>query len=213
MHNAGIGMQQVRDTLHRVPYTAGMLELLQFIRQHRQLCDAIIVSDANTLFISWILEAQGLGDAFHAVFSNQASIVAQSTGRDLLTILPHHSHTCSRCPVNMCKQRVLRDFVQNQHCSGVAYSQVAYVGDGSNDFCAALGLGVSDVVMARHGMALHKLLLKHSASSTEAADHPTEEKAALACRQFIWSSGLDILEWIREVQFMDGHSRSTTAGT
>jgi pyridoxal phosphate phosphatase PHOSPHO2 len=57
------------------------------------------------------------------VYTNPASLTEQGQ----LLLGPYHSHSCSTCPVNMCKRIVLQQHMQS---SKAAYSRVAYVGDG-----------------------------------------------------------------------------------
>ena len=57
------------------------------------------------------------------------------TGR--LRIGPFHlkAHGCNRCPSNMCKGKVIDNWVTTK-----SYSRIIYVGDGSGDYCATLSL-------------------------------------------------------------------------
>lgn len=44
------------------------------------------------------------------------------------------------------------------------YRRVVYCGDGANDLCPALGLGPQDVVLARAGHALERLIAERAAA-------------------------------------------------
>ena len=63
--------------------------------------DAIIISDANSVFIECILQECGVDDVFRAVFTNPASF--NSDG--LLTVAWYHTHNCQLCnkTPHMCK--------------------------------------------------------------------------------------------------------------
>lgn len=74
--------------------------------------------------------------------------VAAAAGHKLV-IRPHHGpelapHQCPLCPENLCKGLEVRRI----RASG-DYERILFCGDGSNDICAALHLGPSDVVLAR----------------------------------------------------------------
>ena len=63
--------------------------------------DAIIISDANSVFIDCIVEECGVKDVFGAVFTNPASF----NNEGLMSVTRHHTHSCQRCrhTPNMCK--------------------------------------------------------------------------------------------------------------
>lgn len=58
----------------------GFGPLLSFLGENSELCDCIIISDANTLFIETILSGLGLSEAVLAVFSNPAVVVPRDDG-------------------------------------------------------------------------------------------------------------------------------------
>ena len=63
--------------------------------------DAIIISDANSVFIDCIVQECGVADVFRAVLTNPATF--NSAGQ--LSVRWHHTHQCQRCKgtPNMCK--------------------------------------------------------------------------------------------------------------
>ena len=108
--------------------------------------DAIIISDANTLSIRRILEANGMAEMFKDVISNPAYFDSQG----LLTIdYCQRDHGCPKCPLNLCKTKALTAYK-------VGYDRIVYVGDGHNDICPSLSLTSSDVVIAKKGLHLAK---------------------------------------------------------
>ncbi|GIL57330.1 hypothetical protein Vafri_12592 [Volvox africanus] len=202
----------------------------------RESQHAVILSDANSLFIPWILDGGGgaavcngaaacgetsgtyaapspmvgtakkavtsgmeresdisrasaggnaaphrqrpLSSAFLSIHTNPAA-VDSATAR--VRVSPYHGvdpgsvappHSCPRCHPNLCKRAALRGVLEEQAARGVSYRQVVYVGDGRNDLCPCLALRPNDVVMARSGFALHKLLapciIMQNASGTDA---------------------------------------------
>lgn len=175
----------IRELMQTIPFTDGMIELLKFICQSKSDIDCIIVSDSNTLFIDWILEAGGVVHAIDSVFSNPARI----DQRGYIEVRCFHSHSCERCPVNMCKQKVLTDFRDRQADTGVHYHTVCYVGDGTNDFCPIKVLNEGDIAMPRKGYSLEKLLAKTRSESN-----------APKAQVMPWSSGTEILKQLRIIQ-------------
>ncbi|KAM9861324.1 pyridoxal phosphate phosphatase PHOSPHO2 isoform 2-T3 [Aulostomus maculatus] len=67
-----VSPDRVRSVMETIPFTAGMADLLTFISEQKNAIDCIIISDANTMFIDWILHAAGLQAAVDRVFTNPA---------------------------------------------------------------------------------------------------------------------------------------------
>ncbi|XP_017284913.1 probable phosphatase phospho1 isoform X2 [Kryptolebias marmoratus] len=146
----------LRGVMEKIPATPGMLTLLQFLRVRRaQDFEVVLVSDSNTFFIESWLRHTGVRQVFHRIFSNPATF--NRNGQ--LILRPFHSHDCPRCPVNMCKQAVVRDYVTHRTQErGRPFQRVFYVGDGANDFCPALTLGARDVAFPRKNFPMHRLI-------------------------------------------------------
>lgn len=114
--------------------------------------DAIIISDANTIFIECILEECGVRDVVKEVFSNPAQF--EPNGR--LSVKRYHSHSCGTCAhsPNLCKGNVLEEYLK----ANPGYEKIVFVGDGRGDFCPAVSLRKQDTIVCREGYPLAKLL-------------------------------------------------------
>lgn len=174
----GIREEDMKKTMTTIPFTAGMKDLLDFIRKHKDFFDCIIISDSNAVFIDWILKAANISQLFDDVFTNPASF----DGCGCLTVQNCHAHDCAKCPVNLCKKKVLEEFLDNCVTPRMKYSQVIYIGDGGNDLCPVLCLKKDDVVMPRRGYTLENMILSQSV--------PMQASVVL------WSSGIDILDYL-----------------
>eukprot|EP00049_Salpingoeca_infusionum_P013486 m.251886 g.251886 ORF g.251886 m.251886 type:complete len:247 (-) comp15463_c0_seq1:3526-4266(-) len=121
--------------------------------QQLEHTEHIILSDANTFYIDALLNHHGKRHLFDHVITNPASHDESGTLR--VTWYMPDGHKCERCAAcpNLCKGQTMSELV-----SAKAPHRSIYVGDGSNDFCAALSLGENDVVLARTGFSLAKLL-------------------------------------------------------
>ncbi|TWW70268.1 putative phosphatase phospho1 [Takifugu flavidus] len=150
----GVTESDMRNVMEKLPASPGMLTLFQFLRT-RQDFEVVLVSDANTFFIESWLRRNGVRQIFHRIFTNPATF--NKDGR--LVMRPYHSHECLRCPDNMCKQAVVRDYVSRRAQErGRPYQRVFYVGDGANDFCPALALGPRDIAFPRRDFPMHRLI-------------------------------------------------------
>ncbi|KAM4603051.1 pyridoxal phosphate phosphatase PHOSPHO2 [Polymixia lowei] len=173
----------VRNVMETIPFTDGMTELLTFISEHKSAVDCIVISDSNTMFIDWILRAAGLQSAVDRVFTNPAKINKQG----YMEVQCYHSHDCARCPINLCKRKVLEMYLSEQSKRGVEYQRMFYAGDGGNDLCPTSCMRGQDVVMPRKGFTLERLLAKLQG----------QEDHTLRARVVAWSSGTEILEELK----------------
>lgn len=183
----GVTESDMRNIMEKLPATPGMLNLFQFLRSRAQQdFEMVLVSDANTFFIESWLRRTGLRQLFHRIFTNPATF--NKDGR--LVMRPFHSHDCPRCPENMCKQVVVRDYVARRTQErGRPYQRVFYVGDGANDFCPALFLGPRDVAFPRRDFPMHRLITEtHEAM-------PGEFKAVTVP----WASAEDVVQRLKKL--------------
>ena len=174
LHQHNISPAAIRKLIRSVPEVKGLKCLLQTMKQVYGM-DIIIVSDSNSVFIDEWLKEHRLHELFLEVFANPAQFKAN--GR--LEIQPYHCQTeCSLNGINMCKGKVLEEFVEARRRQNVVYSCIIYLGDGNNDFCPALRLQPHDIVAARKGFNLEKLLCEHA------------EK--LDAQLILWWNGIDL---------------------
>lgn len=100
--------------------------------------------------------------------SGAPGIVPNNVSQYRLVVDPRHdyrkhgSHGCPLCPANLCKGREL-DAMR----AAVPRRKVVYAGDGANDLCPALCLGPEDVVLARAGYPLERLILERAGGSID----------------------------------------------
>ena len=154
MHSVGITPQSIEEIVREVSIMPGVEELCKHLASKDDV-EMIVVSDANDLFINWILESNGLNSFFSKVYSNPAAFA--DSGK--LLVKHYHSHSCKRCPANMCKAEIIR-----QHMQGRSFERVAYFGDGHGDVCPSLSLSADDLVFARNGYTMARHLTKSAAA-------------------------------------------------
>ncbi|XP_043853940.1 pyridoxal phosphate phosphatase PHOSPHO2 [Dromiciops gliroides] len=177
----GIREYEMKRTMTEIPFTEGMIELINFVGKNKDIFDCIIISDSNTIFIDWILGAAKIRDVFDEVFTNPAAF----NENGYLTLEGVHVHHCDKCPKNLCKRKILVEFIDKQLQKGVKYTQIIYLGDGENDFCPITYLKKNDVSMPRKGFSLHKLI------SEMRQDTPLESSVV------VWSSAFEILSHLK----------------
>jgi len=143
-----------------------------------------ILSDANTYVIKTFLEYYALDEIIKTVISNPSKFDKNGRLRIQRYTPAHVDHGCLRevflkaakgrrtCAANLCKGKETKRLKAE-------FDRVVYIGDGMNDACAVLGLGVNDVVMARKGRMLERVL----------KEYQEEVKA----RVVVWETGTDVL--------------------
>ncbi len=172
--------------------------------------------DANSEFITQILAGYKLSHVFppDRIFTNPAKWTAApptvlppafksqtasaasggggSASNEWLSVSYHHNNKwCSRCPLNLCKGKVLTENILSRHGDIKSLPPVMYVGDGGGDVCPALCLRRSiDVVFGRNNYAMHKKLSNllptnttTAAAATAATTNSAPTTAAAATKQ------------------------------
>lgn len=141
-----------------------------------------IVSDSNSEFIKWILKKQELTAMFKKIYTNNAFF----DGQGRLIIQPYQSHTCPDCPLNICKQTIVREILEQEN----GYDKFYYLGDGVNDFCP-LKINYrskSATAYVRKAYGLENKIKKMSAEAVK----------NLNVQIVYWNTGLEVLEHMKK---------------
>lgn len=161
MARRGFTPTNIFDAVSKCHFPDSTLQSLQMIASHPQASNAI-VSDSNTEFIRVCLENSRATNLFAGgIFSNMGVVQDEK----VIQILPYAttndaSHACTSCPSNLCKGVVLNNLIEKLP----GPSRVVYIGDGSNDFCAALQLRPEDIILFRKGFSLERKINRTRAS-------------------------------------------------
>ncbi|XP_036408013.1 probable phosphatase phospho1 isoform X2 [Megalops cyprinoides] len=176
----------IRSVIEKIPASPGMIPLFQYLRTHPQDFEIVLVSDANMYFIESWLRRAGVRQLFLKIFTNPASF----DGNGRLHLGPYHTHSCPRCPENMCKQVIVREYLARRTQErGRPFQRVFYVGDGANDFCPSLILGPRDTAFPRRDYPMHKLILEKQEAQ------PADFKATVVP----WASGEDVVARLKRL--------------
>lgn len=174
-----------------------------------------ILSDCNSVFINHILSAANVHTCVKHVVTNPAAFERSTaaegsmaltggtasgifarlssprtgTPQHRLVVNPRHDekvhgpHGCPLCPSNLCKGREL-DSLRASNPS----RRIVYAGDGANDLCAALSLSAEDVVLARAGHPLERLIKERSGTAE-----------GVAARVLVWRTHDELAALAQEV--------------
>ncbi|RLV63173.1 hypothetical protein DV515_00018541 [Chloebia gouldiae] len=181
----GVRPADLRAVYENIPLAPGVAELFRFLSEHRERFELVLVSDANTFGIEAKLRAAGARSLFRKIFSNPASF----DRRGVLALGPYHSHKCLKCPANMCKRKILGEYLEERAREDVEFQRVFYVGDGANDFCPAGALRAADVAFPRKGYPMHRLIQE------------SQEKRPGAFQAAVvpWESAAEVARYLQEL--------------
>jgi len=179
LHRQGVRENQYAECMRRMPFNAGMERLIRLAGGDPKI-ETVIVSDSNSFFIDTILKAHNLDRFVRRVFTNPAHF--DETG--CLRIRYFHTNTeCELSEKNMCKGRIVKEYLQERDGDDVRFDRLAFVGDGNNDFCPIFRmLKERDHAFARKGFALEKKI--------------SQIEKKLPCQVHIWSSGDEIADFL-----------------
>ncbi|KAJ8253712.1 hypothetical protein COCON_G00203240 [Conger conger] len=187
MAEQGVSEGAIRSVIEKIPASPGVMALFQYLRSRAQDFEIVLVSDANMYFIEAWLRKAGARQLFAKIFTNPAAF----DGKGQLRLGPFHSHGCPRCPENMCKQAVVREYLARRAAErGRPFQRVFYVGDGANDFCPSLVLGARDTAFPRREYPMHRLIGELRAT------RPEDLRAAVVP----WESGEDVVARLQRLE-------------
>uniref|UniRef100_A0A0G4FN04 Uncharacterized protein n=1 Tax=Chromera velia CCMP2878 TaxID=1169474 RepID=A0A0G4FN04_9ALVE len=196
--NFSVSTDQIRECLAHVPVLAGMVAAVKEAAESG-LAEVHIVSDASEFFIQAFLDKKGLGQYIKSVKTN-ASWTCPEKG--ILRVRPYHPqeepHGCSLCPPNLCKGRVLE---RDMGILGPESARIVYIGDGGGDFCAAVRLRPSDLLLVRNDPSVP------SARGLVKRIEREKEQTPVSAEVREWTTGLQVLEAIREAIAIEAHKK------
>lgn len=189
LHINGITEADLKNNIEELPLTDGMGELLKYLGSEN--FEVIIVSDSNSMFISYSLNKFKLVDTVNAVYTNPASYDQNGC---LRIEWFHHQDWCDLSTENLCKGQILEDHIAKRKLENVVYDYIVYVGDGYNDLCPALRLREKDFICPRKDFHLWKKFKKLGLLNGETSDYDLKAKI------LEWDSGLQVLDLIKELE-------------
>lgn len=181
LHGLGCTRSGYETCLDEIYLADGMRELITGIPQESS--ELIIISDSNYFFIDHILKKLGIRDLFTVIFTNPAHF----DEKGLLNIEMYHEQDwCGLSTKNLCKGYILNEYVKTRAKENVVFPHIAYVGDGTNDFCPSMRLRECDTTFPRCGFSLLNHIPKME----------TEKGLRIEAEVCPWDSGVEILELV-----------------
>ena len=185
MGDQGVKMGDFKTVYENIPLSPGMPDLFQFLSKNHELFEIILISDANMFGIESNLRAAGFYSLFRKIFSNPSGF----DKRGYFTLGPYHSHKCLDCPANMCKRKILTEYLAERAQEEVEFERVFYVGDGANDFCPSVTLTSADVAFPRKGYPMHRMT----------QEMEKKQPGAFQATVVPWESAAEVARYLQEV--------------
>jgi len=163
LHQNGVTPDEIRKLIRSLPFMTEVTQMMDVLKS--QSSEIIIISDANSVFISELLDAANLTSYITKVFTNPAYF--DDAGK--LRVQPFtHQTECTLSRPNMCKGQILEDYISSRKEDGVLFSPIAYAGDGVNDFCAMTRLpNKMGIALPRKGYSIVRHISKQDAKGVK----------------------------------------------
>lgn len=101
LHSKNVSINDIKSKVLDISLASGMKGLFNHLADEQY--EVVIISDANTLFIEWLMDKHDISAQVARVFSNPAEV----TGEGKLTISYYHRQDwCDMSSNNMCKGTV-----------------------------------------------------------------------------------------------------------
>ena len=181
LHQCHIKENDYIQNMQEIPLTNGFSHLIEYLYSLPNSY-LIVVSDSNLVFINTILKHYHLDHAFKDIFTNPAYF---NKDDQCLIIEQYGQQTCQTCPSNMCKREIIENYLRKKFSEEVS---VLFIGDGHNDICPANSLKKGDLVCARTGYRMAKVLKQQEELGEK----------QLQADFFEWNDGKEIEDFIKD---------------
>jgi len=180
LHEEGKTRQQIEGALQNVPLHPAMKRAVQDLKSSEKVdAQFLCLSNANSVFINTILKHHSLEYIFSNIITNPAEWRGELLHLQRRVPVDGVQHECQvGCSPNMCKGKELTEYLGG---FATEYSQVVYVGDGSNDFCPILRLRSQDLALVRRNRELAARLERGG-------------KSELKCQVHYWTGAWEVEE-------------------
>jgi len=182
-HGRGGTRDQIESALRNMPFHPAMVRAVGNLKKATDPETTFFcLSNANSVFISTILQDKGLSNLFTEIVTNPAEWDESGLLKLRRRVDPAGvQHKCTvGCSPNMCKGEELEAFLARHQPE---FDRIIYVGDGKNDYCPALRLRSQDTVLCRRLKGLEERIEKEG------------PKDGLKCQVYKWTGAWEVEEY------------------
>jgi len=109
LKNQNTSLDELKSIIQSNSLNPGMAELFNLLNQNKEKVDLILVTGANVISASWLLEKFGLVKLFKEIISHPAKISDKCL---IETESYHKNHECLVCERDMCKKDIVKKFIE-----------------------------------------------------------------------------------------------------
>jgi pyridoxal phosphate phosphatase PHOSPHO2 len=180
----GIGLEELEIIVKSIFLNKGFEDLFNFIRNNKGFIDALLITGNNSIFVDWVLHRHGIKDIFPLYYTN----FAEPDEKFLLKVRECHKHTCETCDIAQCKGDIIKNHLEKFYPDSQNII-IFYVGDGENDYCVGKYLREMDILFARKGWKMHKMINENIFNN----------ELNFKCEILTWKDGFSIIDKIKSV--------------
>jgi len=185
-HERGGKREEIESALKNMPFHPAMVRAITDLKKTADPETTLFcLSNANSVFISTILQDKGLLGLFTEIVTNPAEWDESGLLKLRRRIDPAGvQHGCTvGCSANMCKGEELEAFLGRHKPE---FDRIIYVGDGGNDYCPVLRLRSQDAVLCRLQKGLERRIEKEG------------PKDGLKCQVYKWAQAWEVEEYFKK---------------
>ena len=179
-HNKKISIEQINEVLKHLKLTKGMKELFDFLRNHKEKFEVIVISSNFAYAIEKVLEYNNMRDIVSMIYCNPYKMLPNGK----IAVIQRDHHDCKDCNPCQCKSKELKIYLEENKRE--YYNNLYFIADGGNDLCLAKNLGKNDVVFPRKDFNLYKKVIQ------------PEIKKILSCKVEPWSDAEEIINYLNK---------------
>ncbi|CAD7684853.1 unnamed protein product [Nyctereutes procyonoides] len=110
MGKGDVREDETNRAMTSIHFTLGLKERKKERKKNKDKFDCIIISDSNSVFIDWVLEATSFHDVFDSVYKSSSFFffqIQQLLIAMVISLKNYHTHSCNRYPENLqnCKRK------------------------------------------------------------------------------------------------------------
>jgi pyridoxal phosphate phosphatase PHOSPHO2 len=176
LRKEGIDYSLIKQALETLKLNSYFKHLFEFLKNNEDLFHVVVVSGSLDIIIEWVLEYNGYRNLVKHIYCNEA----RKDSSSFIKFVEKETKSCEICNFSMCKALVINDVLSKNN-----FEKIFYVGDGLNDYCAALKLKDGDVLFPRKDFDLYKKIFHNDGFKK------------LECEVVDWEDAMKILEYIK----------------
>ena len=180
----GVTLDKINKVLEKTRLTDGMQNLFDYVRQNKTKFDLVLLTNTFEYAINYLLKYYKIDDLFKEIYCAKSEI-GKPEDDQVIYMFSRRKYDCKECGPCGCKNFDYREFCTNHDIKN--YLKTIFICDGNNDICLAKNLKKNDIVCPRKNYSLYDKLINKG------------YKEKISCDIFSWTSGNEIVDYIKKI--------------